>query len=148
MIELRIEEKCEPVPIAGCLIWTGYSTFDWYGRISFKGTQRMVHRLVYEIANGPIQKGMLVCHRCDNRSCCNPHHLFLGTNKENMADMKEKKRQSMGERRPDAKLTERDVADIRGIRNSGIAIRKISAMFNVSKSVIHMIVSGKSWKHV
>ena len=63
-----------------------------YGRIWVNGKPELAHRISWEIANGPIPKGMQVLHRCDNPSCVRPDHLFLGTQRDNMQDSIEKGR--------------------------------------------------------
>ena len=72
----------------GCLVWTGHCCNRGYG----KSMGRPTHRIAYERAKGPIPPGMFVCHACDNRRCINPEHLWLGTNADNMRDMKAKGR--------------------------------------------------------
>lgn len=76
-----------PVPWSGCWLWEGYVR-SGYGRLR----QKSVHRLAWEDANGPIPNGMSVLHRCDVRLCCNPDHLFVGTNADNNRDMSSKGR--------------------------------------------------------
>lgn len=76
---------------AECWIAKG-STSDGYPRIQVNGKRWLMHRLVWTIFRGEIPFGMLVLHTCDVRRCCNPCHLFLGTNADNMADMKAKGR--------------------------------------------------------
>jgi hypothetical protein len=73
-----------------CWEWIGPRNAAGYGRVSSgTGKERRTtyaHRYFYTEANGPIPEGMLVCHKCDNPPCCNPHHLFLGTRTDNQRD--------------------------------------------------------------
>lgn len=91
---------------------------------------------------------MYVCHHCDNPPCVNPDHLFLGTQQENMADMKRKGRSkdNRGIRNPKAKLTSLDVRAIRAIDKTGICTRKsISKAFGVNPSSISAVALGRTW---
>lgn len=75
----------------GCWEWQGVMHHSGYGCFKDKGQFRYTHRAAYEAFHGPTE-GLFVCHRCDNPRCCYPGHLFLGSHKENMADMKAKGR--------------------------------------------------------
>ena len=77
-----------------CWPWTGSRLSTGYGQISVAGKTTTAHRVAWEQANGPIPKGLVVCHRCDNPPCCNPAHLFIGTPKDNTQDMIQKGRKA------------------------------------------------------
>lgn len=102
----RFLEKVNKNTPGDCWEWQGYRLPSGYGTFSVNGTKRLVHRYSYEFHVGPIPDGVEVCHSCDNPRCCNPAHLFLGTQEANMADMTKKGRRF-------TKLTEAQVAEIR-----------------------------------
>jgi hypothetical protein len=90
----KILERSMPVPFSGCWIWLGAIDGAGYGH---KGDGRRgrtigAHRWAWKIVNGPIPRGMSVCHRCDVPLCVNPDHLFLGSQKDNLQDMRTKGR--------------------------------------------------------
>lgn len=131
-----------------CWEWRGGHNSRGYGMFRIFGKQKRAHRLAWEFTHGPIPAAMLVLHRCDNPPCCNPEHLFLGTNDDNVRDKVAKSRQARGDRFPQAKLTEEDVVNIRGLANVGVTQRAIAKDKHVSRSLIEQVVNRKIWRHV
>jgi hypothetical protein len=109
----------------------------------------LASRISYLIHFGEVPAGMAVCHKCDNPSCTNPDHLFLGTQADNVADMERKgrarKRGKPGTEHRQAKLTDQDVRDIRA---GGASDAANSIKYGVSRATIHAIRVGKTWRHV
>lgn len=81
-----------------CWLWVGEIMSNGYGRVWINDRNCSAHRIAYRIHNGEIPDGLCVCHSCDRRPCVNPAHLWLGTHKDNMADMIAKGRAATGER--------------------------------------------------
>lgn len=78
--------------VGDCWIWRGWVAHNGYGQRAFRGKTMRVHRIMYTIVNGPVPSELDVCHTCDNRLCCNPAHLWVGTRKQNMEDCLAKSR--------------------------------------------------------
>jgi HNH endonuclease len=86
------QDRLIPEPNSGCWLWDGAVTNDGYGQVRINNRNFRVHRLAWEQANGLIPEGLSVLHKCDVPSCCNPDHLFLGTQLDNVTDMRTKRR--------------------------------------------------------
>ena len=130
----------------GCWDYTGFINKKGYGRINLgKDKYVLCHRVVYAHFKGTIGS-LFVCHTCDNRRCCNPDHLFLGTNQENIQDMNQKGRNyiSWGERSGLHKLSTEEVKAIRSDSRLGI---QIAQDFGVTKSTVSEIKNYKSRKY-
>jgi len=128
----------------GCVEWTG-ALRNGYGRLIIgsrtDGSRKSVsaHRMSYEINFGEVTEGLYVCHRCDNRKCINPEHLFLGTHQDNIDD-----RESKGRNNHFYKLTDADVSYIIDYpRRSGLR-KHLAIKFNVSEHTIKDIRAGKA----
>lgn len=132
----------------GCWFWTGCVDRDGYGQIGVNYRQLKAHRFSWELHYSAIPEGLFVCHRCDNPSCVNPEHLFLGTNQDNTRDKVSKGRQPIGSQLPSAKLTEREVVAIRQLIAAGQPQAQIAREHNVTPAVVCHINRGRSWRHV
>lgn len=117
-----------------CWIFKGCKTRDGYGVIGVGRKQKRVHRLMYERFVGPIHDDKLVCHTCDTPLCCNPDHLFAGSNSDNMKDREAKGRANMprGASHWNYKLSDEDKAKIVELRNAGSKLTEIASQFGIS----------------
>lgn len=132
--------------VTQCWEWTGAINNNGYGQLTRNGKHVLAHRFFYEQLIGPLPEGMLACHRCDNRSCVNPRHLFAGTQADNLADAVQKRRHRYGAQSASAKLTDESIRAIRAV--TGQSQNQIASMFGVSRSTIADIQCGRTWKHV
>lgn len=107
-----------------------------------------VHRLSWFIHNGPIPKHLFVCHKCDNRACVNPKHLFLGTADDNVQDAVRKGRMARGETSGTHKLTEKQVLEIRKRVKNGEKQLPLAAEYGVQGPAIFKIVHRERWRHL
>jgi hypothetical protein len=151
----RFEERYIPEPNSGCWLWLGWLDPKGYGRFWDNGRSDRAHRFSYRRDRGAeIPDGIYVCHRCDNPTCVNPEHLFLGTPQENQQDsiakgrhvtVKEGVDYARGVRQRNAKLADADVIEI---RKRTLTRREAAAKYGVSVNTIRMIHLGRAWKHV
>lgn len=129
----------------GVLHKTGYALMNYNAKYKNTGA----HRVSWYIYNGKMPK-KLVLHSCDNKSCTNPSHLFLGTHKQNTMDMLKKGRgnPSKGINHIYAKLTIEQVKEIKKLLKMGVTVRRICDDFKMSSGAISAIKNGITWKHV
>lgn len=137
-IRERLESNYKVNRVTGCWEWTKYRKPNGYGQVKYGGKKHMVHRLSYEVFNGPIPDGLIVRHTCDNPCCYNPEHLLLGTHADNMEDKVTRGRAS-------SKLTAEQVDAIKSDTRS---LRVIAKEYGVHHATISHIKTGRNWKHL
>lgn len=128
-----------------CWEWKAAKLPFGYGLFGYKGKSVKAHRFSWELSNGEIHYDLLVCHKCDNPSCVNPNHLFLGTHKDNFNDMVEKGRGTI-----EVKLTEQIVKKMVVLYNShlGIRMRHLANEFGVDSVTVSSMLTKKTWKSI
>lgn len=129
---------------SGCWEWQFCRSAAGYGQLRHNGPIVYAHRRAWELFNGPLPDNSYVLHKCDNPPCCNPDHLFLGTQKDNMQDALEKGRTDYGFK---SKLNWDQVRTIRELyKKPGTTCRVLADQFNVTAQNISDIVRGVAWK--
>ncbi len=127
-----------------CWEWTGYRRVDGYGEIGLGARGAGVgrtHRVAWELTHGAIPDGMFVCHKCDNRGCVRPDHLFLGTNADNVADMVAKGRSARGVALPQTRLTDEQVAALRADVLAGESQSSAARRYGVTQGYVSTLVA-------
>lgn len=139
----RLVRKADP-----CWEWTGGIDSSGYGVTRPGGSAAKIraHRASWIMANGPIPPTLSVCHRCDNRRCVRPDHLFLGTASENSLDRHAKGRDASGTAMPQSKLTPDSIREIRAL--SALGCRVLAMRFGVSPGTVRFVLKGQTWKHI
>lgn len=134
-----------------CWEWTATTSKQrlGYGRFWDNGTLVCAHRYSYELENGPVPDGFLVLHRCDNSLCVRPDHLYLGTQFDNMHDMKRRgrERKAYGSDNKSTKLNPEIVRVVRKLAGR-ITYNEIGELWGISKGHVGHIVRGDIWSHV
>jgi hypothetical protein len=132
-------------PTTDCWVWCACKDRAGYGYSNTKGRTIRAHRLSYILFNGEITSNLFVCHKCDNPSCVNPKHLWLGTMQDNLKDRDKKQRTAKGCGAGNVKLNESLVKEIRKETASN---PEVGRKYAVSASAISCIRGGRTWKHV
>ena len=131
-----------------CWNWTGGIGHEGYGDLNFNHKKYLTHRFSYELHNGKIPEGKLVCHKCNNRKCVNPDHLYAGTQKQNSNDMILAGTLIHGKDHCHAKITEKDAVEIQRLyAQGGWTHRTLAEKFRINHSNIGNILRGTRWKH-
>jgi predicted XRE-type DNA-binding protein len=147
-VKMRIKKNSSVDPVTGCWNWKMYKDNLGRGNLWFRGTTILASRASFISFNSEIHDNLLVCHSCDNYSCVNPSHLFLGTNKDNCDDRERKNRGAKGEKIKNSKLKNYMIKEIIELRKNGLSQREIGEKYNVSQTCISRIISGKCWGHI
>jgi hypothetical protein len=135
----------------GCWEWQGKMFTNGYGDMSIDNKHYLAHRLSYKLFNGHIPDGLCVLHKCDNRKCVNPDHLFLGTAHDNMQDCLKKHRNNpvQGINMFNSKLDDDAVRVIRKeYTKDGKTAKRLAELFGVSTGIIYNVITNRIWKHV
>jgi hypothetical protein len=137
-VDKRGPDECWPWLASGNV--RGYGQFGLLPAGIFSA-----HRVAYYLATGKQPGPLCACHTCDNPSCCNPAHLFLGTDADNVADKVAKGRCAAGVNHGRAKLTEEQVLEIRAVNETQVVI---AAKYGVSRGLVSRVRSRRNWKHI
>lgn len=131
-----------------CRLWTGPKHDAMgYARMFVDGRLQYVHRVAWELVNGPIPEGLVLLHSCDNPACIRAEHLSLGTQRDNVQDMLNKGRvDRRGDRANPAKLTWLQVREIRHLYSEGATRAELSDQFGICRSQVSNIVNNRNWK--
>jgi hypothetical protein len=147
----RFWKKVNKNTPSGCWEWTGAKSSGGYGSLGVDGKTVRAHRFSYELHFEKIADGLEVLHKCDNCKCVRPDHLFVGTQLDNVKDMRAKGRARYGEtkgaKNGRAKLTEKDVRIIRRL-GTKMGAKKISKILGFAETTIHDIIRRLTWKHI
>jgi hypothetical protein len=130
---------------SGCIEWPNASCGEGYGHFFHnmedgKPIYMYAHRYAYTREHGPIPDGMVVCHTCDNPSCVNVGHLFVGSQKTNVADSIRKGKRGSG--KPVSKLTRETAMEIRA---SNIPSMELAKMYGISRTQVNNVKSYRQW---
>lgn len=135
-----------------CWEWNNKRRPAGYGMFYFRGKWFSAHRISFQIVKGDIPDGLFVCHSCDNKSCINPAHLFLGTNRDNILDAVKKgihgKNLHRGTRHYRSLVQETDIILIRRLAAKRFSHGQIADLFDMTRRNVTKIVNRANWKHI
>lgn len=136
--------------MSDCIEYKGSMNGKGYGLFRSKGSNHMAHKISFKLFNPSVRitPNRVICHKCDNRKCINPEHLFIGTHADNVRDRVQKGRSSCGVDRPCAKLNPQKVIEIREYIERGYTNKELGRMYGVDPATIMSIKKGLTWKHI
>jgi hypothetical protein len=140
----HLQQMIDTADPKACIFWKNSKGTGGYGRVWFAGRLWSTSRLSYTLTYGPVQDDVFVLHKCDTPSCVNPHHLFLGTHDQNMADMAAKRRAASARNRH-AVLAPDQVKEIRKIGSSAVTR---ADEYGVTRQAIRDILHRRRWKSI
>ena len=152
-----IKSQCVIDGETGCWLWQRARDTHGYGLIGIDGKTPRVHRVAWELKNGPIPEGEEILHKCPviprNKNCCNPDHLKAGPHSENMNDddMIEYRRSSLNRRmnrRKTMKLADHECLSIVDQYNAGVTQTALAERHGVSQTIISKLINRKTYKHL
>ena len=146
-LKKRIMKYIEVDGVNGCWEWTGFIDKSGYGRIKIGGVSERAHRASYVCFVGDIPEDRMILHKCDNRSCCNPKHLYAGTPEDNVFDMMERGRWAKEKKGVTKLLSKEEIISIVGLLDFGTN-EQIAKKFGVKSYIISNIRSGKTYSSV
>ncbi len=146
--EQRLSRLSRAAETGTCINFTGYLNEDGYGRFHLDGKKELSHRASWRIFRGEIPEDRQVLHECDNPSCVNPNHLFLGTHDDNMKDMAKKGRGdgAKGISHHFAKLNPEKAFEIRWYAAMGRKHKDIAAEYGITRSLVGCVTRCEIWK--
>lgn len=136
----RLWGACMPEPNSGCWLWLQSVNHRGYGQLDFRGKKTKAHRASWTVHKGEIPDGMMVLHKCDNRSCINPDHLFTGTAQDNSNDM------VLKGRAPNRKLSPLLIKEVRIRKRAGETYKSMAEEYGVAPQTLGQAVNGVNWR--
>jgi hypothetical protein len=143
-IRKRFEKFFDKGPIDDCWVWKGALSHNGYGRFRTPTTHKKAHRIAYELYVGPFKEYLNVLHTCDNPSCVNPNHLFVGTQLDNTKDRDKKGRGKNGL----PTLSFAQIKRVREFASVGIPRKTLADFFTVDKSSICRIINRTTYDYI
>lgn len=146
----RFWSKVEILGEDDCWEWQGAINTGGYGNFRMDGKVKQAHRIAFLLYYHFLPDDKDICHSCDNTKCCNPKHLWTGTDSDNMIDMwgKGRRLKSFGSSNWYARLNESLVLEIRKLFSQGMKQSEICRRYNLHKATVSKVVNRHSWNHI